>query len=114
MTRTYKVSMRYPDGTTMFMGTMVAEEITDVPQNQQPMRRSQPTNNQVGSDGERMSDPQKRYLFRLLAAQGVEGKKAEEHLKDYFQVSRLGDIPKAAASEYIDQLVKDRGNGQGT
>ena len=113
MTHTYRVSMRYPDGTTMFMGTVVAEEITDAPQNQQPARRGQSNNSQAGTDGEKMTDPQKRYLFRLLAAQGVEGKKAEEHLRDYFQVSRLTDIPKAAASEYIDQLVKDRGNGQG-
>ena len=113
MTHTYKVSMRYPDGSTMFMGTVVAEEITEAPQqNQPPARRAQSSSN-TSSDGERMTDPQKRYLFRLLAAQGVEGKKAEEHLRDYFQVSRLADIPKPAASEYIDQLVKDRGNGQG-
>src|SRR5689334_11092124 len=113
MTHTYRVSLRYPDGTTMFMGTVVAEEITDATQAAPPPRRSQSGNGQAGSDGERMTDPQKRYLFRLLAAQGVEGKKAEEHLRNYFQVSRLTDVPKAAASEYIDQMVKDRGNGQG-
>ena len=31
-----------------------------------------------------MTDPQKRYLFRLLGAQGVQGKDAEAHLKQYF------------------------------
>src|SRR5262249_17507565 len=60
------------------------------------------------SNGDRMTDPQKRYLFRLLAAQGVEGKKAEEHLKTHFKVSHLTDIDRQAASAYIDQLVKDR------
>jgi hypothetical protein len=58
--------------------------------------------------GEKMTDPQKRYLFRLLAAQSVNGKAAEAHLKEYFRVERLADIPKAAASTYIDQLAKDR------
>jgi hypothetical protein len=55
-----------------------------------------------------MTDPQKRYLFRLLAAQGMQGKKAEEHLRSYFRVARLADISRSAASTYIDQLVKDR------
>ena len=49
-----------------------------------------------------------RYLFRLLAAQKIETKAAEEHLRTYFRVSRLTDIPKESASAYIDQLVKDQ------
>ena len=66
--------------------------------------------NQAGGNGnneEKMTDPQKRYLFRLLAAQGMEGKSAEEHLKTYFNVASLKDVPKLAASGYIDQLAKD-------
>jgi hypothetical protein len=55
-----------------------------------------------------MTDPQRRYLFRLLAAQGTQGNKAEDHLKSYFRVARLSDISRSAASTYIDQLVKDR------
>ncbi len=103
MPRTYRVTLKYPDGTTMFMGTVLAEEIIDVP------TREARTNGQPHADnGERMTDPQKRYLFRLLGAQGTEGKKAEEHLKSYFRVTRLADIPKQAASEYIDALVKDQ------
>jgi hypothetical protein len=109
MTRTYKVAMRYPDGTTVFMGTVVAEEITEATQEQPSVRRAPSKSDQSGADdAERMTDPQKRYLFRLLGAQGIEGKKAEEHLKTYFKVLRLIDIPKQAASTYIDQLVKDQ------
>ena len=108
MAHTYKVTMRYPDGTTMFMGTVVAEEISDTAYQQPSGRPAASNNGPANSDGERMTDPQKRYLFRLLGAQGVEGKKAEEHLKTYFKVSRLTDIPKQAASIYIDQLVKDQ------
>lgn len=57
---------------------------------------------------EKMTEPQRRYLFRLLASQGVEGQAAEEHLKDYFKVKRVGDVPKEAASQLIDQMVKDQ------
>ena len=105
MGRTYRVTLRYPDGNAMFVGTVDAEEIV-----QFPRQDRQPTNGgpSTAQSGERMTDPQKRYLFRLLAAQKVEGKAAEEHLKTYFRVSRLMDIPKEAASSYIDQLVKDQ------
>ena len=106
MATTYRVTLKYPDGSTMFVGTVLAEEIADNgPAKERPAAATRPAE----SDGnEQMTDPQKRYLFRLLAAQGMQGKKAEEHLKSYFRVSRLGDISRSAASAYIDQLVKDR------
>ena len=101
----YRVTLKYPDGTTMFVGTVHAEEIIQIPK---PDKPALSPNGAQSDSGERMTDPQKRFLFRLLGAQGVEGKKAEEHLKMYFKVSRLTDIPKQAASIYIDQLVKDQ------
>jgi len=104
MATAYRVTLKYPDGTTMFMGTVHAEEIVQIPTKDRPAPNGGPS----AASGERMTDPQKRYLFRLLAAQKVEGKAAEEHLKTYFRVSRLMDIPKEAASSYIDQLVKDQ------
>lgn len=103
MARTYRVTLKYPDGTTMFVGTLLAEEIIAVPPKDPPA----PDGNRA-DPGEHMTEPQKRYLFRLLGAQGVEGKTAEDHLKSYFRVSRLTDITRAAASQYIDHLVKDR------
>ena len=103
MPTAYRVTLKYPDGTTLFMGTVLAEEITDAPAKDRPAVKASSSDN-----GERMTDPQKRYLFRLLAAQSIEGKKAEEHLKSYFEVSRLSDVSRAAASQYIDHLVKDR------
>jgi hypothetical protein len=67
-----------------------------------------------GANGEvKMTDPQKRYLFRLLGAQGVQGKDAEAHLKQYFRVLNLRDVTKAAASDYINQLAKDRKDANG-
>ena len=44
------------------------------------------------SNGDPMTAPQKRYLFRLLADQGMEGDSAYQYLKDHFQVSALSEI----------------------
>lgn len=106
MSRIYRVTLRYPDGTAMFVGTVDAEEIIEIPKRDKPAINGGPP--PAANSGERMTDPQKRYLFRLLAAQKVEGKAAEEHLRTHFTVSRLTDIPKESASAYIDQLVKDQ------
>jgi hypothetical protein len=107
MPKTFRVTLNYPDGNTMFIGTLTAEEIGEAPAK---VQRSAATNGPAGQadTGEKMTEPQKRYIFRLLAAQGIEGKKAEDHLKSYFRVTRLADIPKAGASGLIDQMVKDK------
>ena len=52
-----------------------------------------------------MTEPQKRYLFRLLAQQGMDGKAAEAHLKETLQVTALREVSKAAASQLIEQMV---------
>jgi hypothetical protein len=105
MATTHRITLKTADGTTLFTGMVTAEEIIET-----PTRTSRAAaNGQPHADnGERMTDPQKRYLFRLLGAQGTEGKQAEAHLKEYFGVARLTDISKDAASKYIDQLAKDK------
>jgi hypothetical protein len=75
--------------------------------------RPQPTNGSA-NDEPRMTDPQKRYLFRLLGAQGVQGRDAEAHLKQFFRVGNLRDVSKNAASDYINQLAKDKKDAHGT
>jgi hypothetical protein len=109
MATAYRVTLKYPDGATMFMGTVHAEEIIQIPAKDRPSPNGPPP----ADTGERMTDPQKRYLFRLLGAQGVTGKAAEDHLKQHFAVGKLADIPKALASEYINQLVKDKQEASG-
>ncbi len=74
--------------------------------------RPQATNGKADVEA-KMTDPQKRYLFRLLGAQGIQGKDTEAHLKQYFRVSQLRDVTKTAASEYINQLAKDRKDSNG-
>jgi len=76
--------------------------------------RPQAATNGAANGEPKMTDPQKRYLFRLLGAQGTQGKDAEAHLKQYFRVVNLRDVSKAAASDYINQLAKDRKDAHGT
>jgi len=89
-------------------------EIIEVPP--APAERSGEAKQEKKADnpGPRMTENQKRFMFRLLAAQKVEGKEAEEHLKKYFQVTNLSDIPKDSASRYIDELVADQKKGTGS
>lgn len=76
-----------------------------------PNGRQAAPNGQGG--GEKMTEPQKRYLFRILGAQGLQPKAIEAHIKQYFRVASLADVPRAAASAYIDQLVKDQKEAKG-
>lgn len=70
---------------------------------------ARPNGPATGGNGEsRMTEPQKRYLFRLLAQQGVDGKGAEAHLKQAFQVTALREVSKSAASQLIEQMVADQ------
>jgi hypothetical protein len=57
-----------------------------------------------------MTEGQRRYLFRLLAGQGLQGEAAHEHLKDLFAVASLSDIGKSDAAAMIDRLLN--GNGE--
>jgi len=91
-------------------GEVIAEFIVEA----SPVSDTQPTTPTAKENGrpasttaEKMTEPQRRYLFRLLAAQKVTGPAAEKHLKEYFQVRALGEITKAAASAYIESLKKD-------
>jgi len=56
-------------------------------------------------DEARMTDPQKRYLFRLLAQQGLDAKAAEGHLTHVFHVSTLREVSRTSASQLIEQLI---------
>lgn len=53
-----------------------------------------------------MSEAQRRYLFRLLAAKKIQGDAAHEYLKDKFQVMSFKNVTKAQASNLIEELLK--------
>jgi hypothetical protein len=58
-----------------------------------------------------MTEPQRRYLFRLLAQQGFNGPGAEAHLKHTLGVATLRAVSKADASQLIDELVAAQTEG---
>lgn len=67
--------------------------------------------NNGNNNGALMTDPQQRYLFRLLANQGIEGDEAHEHLKEHFQVDSLKKVSKFEAGKMIKRLLEEAENG---
>jgi hypothetical protein len=53
-----------------------------------------------------MTDSQRRYLYRLLASDGITGLAAQADLKSRFEVEDLKTVTKAQASRLIDELAK--------
>jgi hypothetical protein len=71
-----------------------------------PVTAAHPNGSKSSSaEDPRMTEPQKRYLFRLLAQQGMDGKAAEGHLKATFQVATLREVSRTTASQLIEQLI---------
>lgn len=68
-------------------------------------------NGNGNGNGESMTFPQKKFLFRLLAGQGIEGDKAQERLKDLFKVEHLKEVGKMEASRMIERLLKESKGG---
>lgn len=73
-------------------------------------RREGNQGNGPGGDESLMTDAQKRYLFRILADQGIDGEGAYEHLKGLFKVGTLKEVSKFEASKMIERLL---GGAQG-
>jgi hypothetical protein len=71
-----------------------------------PARAAAPRGNGAGNghDGA-MSEAQRRYLFRLLAGHGYQGKAAEDYLHAEFDVRALTQVTRRQASEMIDELL---------
>ena len=117
---TWLMTVKLPTGEPLFSLLMECELVGDPPI---PLPSASPAATTEGppktgtgnNDGEpKMTEPQKRYLFRLLGAQGIEGKNAEDHLKGHFKVNFLREVPKAAASEYINKLVASQKEAHGS
>ena len=111
--KSYQIILRHPDGRPLLRLIADCEvEVIDPsapPVPDLPARRERQNGPPPAEGNEpRMTDPQKRYLFRLLAQQGVEGKQAEAHLRDYFRVQNLRDVSKAGASQLIEELIADQ------
>jgi len=59
-----------------------------------------------------MTDPQKGYLFRLLAEKGIENDAAYDTLIKCFKVASLKEVTKFAASKEIERLLAEQKGGK--
>jgi hypothetical protein len=67
---------------------------------------SRPTPSNGGGNGALMTEAQRRYLFRILAGQGIDNEAAHEYLKSHFSVPALSQVTKAQATAAIDELLR--------
>lgn len=72
------------------------------------IERATPGNGGNGGNGNGalMTEAQRRYLFRILAGQGIDSEAAHEFLKEHFGVSSLAQVTKAQATAAIDELLR--------
>jgi len=68
-------------------------------------------NGRNGSNGEGMTFPQKRLLFRLIAERGFEGEAGKTELLKLFEADDLTDVGKGEASKMIERLLQEAKNG---
>jgi len=59
----------------------------------------------AGNGNDPMTEAQRRYLFRILAGQGIQGEAAHEYLKDQLGVDELAQVTKTDATAMIDRLL---------
>ena len=78
------------------LGKIRIREIKEISEEESPLNQE-----------EMMTEAQKRYLFRLLAEQGIEGEAAYKHLKKLFKVDSLKEVTKTEASQKISQILEE-------
>ena len=61
---------------------------------------------------ETMTEPQKKYLFRIMAMREKTGDEAHDELKRRFKVNTLKDVTKLEASRMIEDLLKEENDGE--
>jgi hypothetical protein len=103
------IEVRANDGKVILSLYLSEKEIPleDEAEKEPEIRRSSET-----KTDEPMTDAQKRYLFRILAEQGIEGDKAHQHLKNLFQVDSLKEVSKLEASRMIERLLEENKGGE--
>ena len=107
------IDVRTADGTPILSLYVSEQDITlgdsskaSPTQNRRTKDRAS-QNNSNSTDESLMTDAQKRYLFRILADQGMEPDKAHERLKELFGVDSLQEVSKREASRMIEQLLEE-------
>ena len=115
MARTVKtLELRTAEGRLIVSLYLVEKEVeSEGKQNAGGNRKPEPKADKNAGNGsqnaELMTEAQRRYLFRILAEQGIEGDAAFEKLKSIFDVNALKQVTKRDASRVIEQLLEDQG-----
>ena len=108
-----RIELRTPDGKVILVLHVYEKEMdlkddskasTD---QKRETEKAKPQSSDSQKENPPMTDAQKRYLFRLLADQGIEGDKAHERLKELFQVDSLKEVTKLEASKMIERLIEE-------
>ncbi len=89
-----------PNGSDLGSGALTTQ-----PSPPEPKTPPQPPR-AAGNGSAPMTEAQRRYLFRILAAQGLENDAAHDYLKDAFGVETLKDVTKLQATQMIDGLLR--------
>lgn len=111
------IEIRGGEGTLLFTLNVVEKEWGPEPSGTSKFKASPPKSerSQAGTaNGESLiTEAQKRYLFRILADQGIEQERAYQYLKENFGVAILKEVSKADASHMIKQLLGEQEGGNG-
>ena len=102
--KTKRIELRTVEGNVIFTGFLVEEDV--LPTGEKPAQSSKAP---APKTKELMTDAQKRYLFRILAEQGIEGDAAHEKLKKLFGVASMKNVTKNEARKIIQQLLENKG-----
>jgi hypothetical protein len=110
------LEIRTDSGEMLFRLRLIVKDDPD----QEKQKEESKTDKGNGGNGkvgnyEPMTDAQKRYLFRLLAEQGIEKDAAHDELKKTFGVDQLKKVTKQEASQEIERRLAAQkgGNGNG-
>ena len=115
-----RIELRTPDGKVILvlhlLEEMAPEDSSKAPSEKKPESgKTKPQTQSPQNENPPMTDAQKRYLFRLLADQGIEGDKAHVRLLELFQVDSLKEVTKLEASKMIERLIGEaKGGGDDT
>jgi len=107
------IEVRTADGKPILNLRLIDKEV--IPEDRQDVSSAQntPAKDKTSQPGNTstneslMTDAQKRYLFRILAEQGMEPDKAHQRLKELFGVPSLQEVSKAEASRMIERLLEE-------
>ena len=108
-----RIELRTPDGKIILVLHLYEKEMAlkddskASASQQNETGKAKPQTSDSQKENPPMTDAQKRYLFRLLADQGIEGDKAHERLKELFQVDSLKEVTKLEASKMIERLIEE-------